>query len=551
MLERFKDVVRGWVGPPPDDETRGSLEYSHEDIVAATNGFTKANLLGSGTSGAVYRGILRGGTEVAVKVLHGAGGVDGSFREELRVLSRFRHPNLVMLLGWGQNENSRYLVYELLSGGDVARRLYQCKSGKAPFPWQQRLRMMRDAACGLSHMMNSEPRAFHRDIKPANILLDAHGTAKMADFGLSGTSWGERRITVDLIGGTPGYACPAYLETGEVGERSEVFSFGVCLLEMLVNELPAAAPAAAAKAGIISPSDQSLVFPLFDIVQPAAAGAHTRVLASLDPRATWPRQLAGEVAELALSCVARPEARPLFEAIVQVLRRLCQLIDCDSAPLQAKGQVQAPAVLPTKVVRVLGPQVQGQAATGPGTPQARTPVVALAGAQGAQGSAVRVSSVGRVVVRSQSADGRTPGRAPSVVRTIIKAEGADAKAPTAVRTLDQAGGAARASSIGRAPAAARKAIPGLTRPIDVPAVGSLYGGSPDAALTPLAPSPVHQSSPTYHGAPAGDPEADASERAPVSGRKMELSLFGIGLVPIACCTVMRDQDGSHKIPIAG
>ena len=109
------------------------------------------------------------------------------FEEEVRTLSRLRHPNLVTLMGWGQHEAAKYLVYELL-GGDVIGRLLKCKRGETGFDWQQRTRVGTDAACGLSYMMNCEPKAFHRDIKPANILLDANGTAKKADFGLSGTA---------------------------------------------------------------------------------------------------------------------------------------------------------------------------------------------------------------------------------------------------------------------------------------------------------------------------------------------------------------------------
>merc|ERR1719272_171055 len=114
---------------------------------------------------------------------------------------------------------------------------------KEAFAWPQRLRVARDAACGLSYMVNSEPKAFHRDIKPSNILLDEHGTAKLSDFGLVGIAARQNALVdnwssglvVEHISGTPGYICPAYYETGEVTEYSEVFSFGIVLLEFLVN----------------------------------------------------------------------------------------------------------------------------------------------------------------------------------------------------------------------------------------------------------------------------------------------------------------------------
>merc|ERR1712232_1474114 len=99
-----------------------ALEYSYEDLRNGTQNFSESRRLGKGAAGAVYKGVLRGGTEVAVKVLENNAEVLG-FEDEVRVLSRFRHPNLVTLLGWGQHENDRYLVYELLPGGDVEKKL--------------------------------------------------------------------------------------------------------------------------------------------------------------------------------------------------------------------------------------------------------------------------------------------------------------------------------------------------------------------------------------------------------------------------------------------
>jgi len=217
------------------------LEYKYGDLRVATRGFSPDNRLGSGAAGAVYKGCLAGGTEVAVKVLADAEGLDG-FVEEVRMLSRFRHPNLVTLMGWGQHDTEKYLVYELLPGGDVSKKLEKAKRGEVPFPWEQRLKVAMGAAAGLSYMANSKPKAFHRDIKPANILLDLYGVAKVADFGLSGTVHGKgTHLTVAQVAGTPGYACPVYIKEKKVSEQSEVYSFGTVLLELLVNEPPALA----------------------------------------------------------------------------------------------------------------------------------------------------------------------------------------------------------------------------------------------------------------------------------------------------------------------
>ncbi|CAK9020585.1 unnamed protein product [Durusdinium trenchii] len=138
----------------------------------------------------------------------------------------------------------------------------------------ERLSALSDAASGLSHMHNSNPEAFHRDIKSANILLDRHGTAKMADFGLSITSSAaakslkaDQPLRVDTISGTPGYACPIYARTGQVTEFSEVYSFGMVILEVLTAIPPAMADSG--KPGGIG-------YPIEDRIKPGADGALER-----------------------------------------------------------------------------------------------------------------------------------------------------------------------------------------------------------------------------------------------------------------------------------
>eukprot|EP00439_Symbiodinium_sp_Y106_P067983 s983_g11.t1 len=142
------------------------------------------------------------GSDVAIKaidlsVLMGKGECpeDAGFEDEVTLLSKFRHPHLVTLLGWGQHCLQRFLVYEFLSGGDVFQRLHKCHCGQQGFPWHDRLSVLLDAASGLSHMHNATPKAFHRDIKSANILLDRHGTAKMADFGVRSKTRYLRRLS--------------------------------------------------------------------------------------------------------------------------------------------------------------------------------------------------------------------------------------------------------------------------------------------------------------------------------------------------------------------
>ena len=303
-----------------------SLEYSHADLSTATQNWSSSKRLGSGKHGAVYKAELKDGSQVAVKAIDlaavtraGDSPQDAGFDEEVIMLSKFRHPNLVTLLGWGSHQDFRYLVYELLSGGDLFRRLHKSRSSSNPksFSWHERLSVCLDAASGLSHLHNSNPKAFHRDIKSANILLDRHGTAKLADFGLSCCSSyaGADHVDVRFASGTPGYRCPVYERTGRVSESSEAYSFCMVMLEVLLGLDPSATN---------SKAIGGLSYPIQEAVNPQKSGAEERCLQCVDQTAGWPRELAREFARLALRGVNAMDEkqRPSSVEIVKTLRSL-------------------------------------------------------------------------------------------------------------------------------------------------------------------------------------------------------------------------------------
>mmetsp|Transcript_39496 Transcript_39496/g.92876 ORF Transcript_39496/g.92876 Transcript_39496/m.92876 type:complete len:1072 (+) Transcript_39496:56-3271(+) len=345
-----------------------SIEYSYQDLTRATSQWSSTRQLGSGSYGAVYKGELPDGSEVAIKALNlaalGAQSETAGFEDEVRMLSKFRHPNLVTLLGWGKKDSLRYLVYELLQGGDAFQRLQKAKmqppTGKL-FMWHERLSVCLDASTGLSHMHNSKPKAFHRDIKSANILLDRHGTAKMADFGLACTAKTTQptdlHVTVQTISGTPGYACPIYARTGRVTEGSEVYSFGMVMLELMTNHAPATADPR--KPG-------GILYPIADTVRPNYPGDQERAMQYLDQAGQWPEELARELSVLALRCVnAREEnKRPLFLEIVRALRSMMERFPANSPPqvIPPSFASQLPQVPPNMMAA-------GQQANGGRTPQ--------------------------------------------------------------------------------------------------------------------------------------------------------------------------------------
>ncbi|CAK9075532.1 unnamed protein product [Durusdinium trenchii] len=283
-----------------------SNEYSEEELNIATESFDKKCLLGSGSFGQVYKGTMKDGTEVAIKVLQVPN--EGGFEEEVRVLSRFRHPNLVILMGFARHAETgwRSLIYEFLSGGDVAKRIAGSRQKKEPFSGQLRVSVALDAACGLSHLHNMTPRAFHRDIKSQNILLDKYGTAKMADFGLACLSSAPHH-KVRRVGGTVGYACPEYLRTGVISEGSEVYSFGILLLELLTGVPPAVCCAD-------RPGEYKF---LVDFLQ----GSQEKVQQMLDPTAGFSTKVFEVLCSIAFRCI-NSRCRPLFKQLVEELRHL-------------------------------------------------------------------------------------------------------------------------------------------------------------------------------------------------------------------------------------
>ena len=248
------------------------------------------------------------------------------------MLSKFRHPNLVILMGFAVNGSQRLLVYEYLSGGDVSRRLQKCARENLPFTAIQRLSVALDAACGLSHLHNANPKVFHRDIKTANILLDRNGGAKMADFGLACLSRSSEH-KVKQASGTIGYACPYYIQRGVVTEGSEVYSFGMVLIELLCNAPPACS----------GPNPGEILY-LVNHLQ----GSVARCSGMADPKAGWSQVSANKVAELAMSCVSMTEqSRPKFVQIVKQLRALIEQLN--SATASPPVAVNSPCTQPPPV----------------------------------------------------------------------------------------------------------------------------------------------------------------------------------------------------------
>ncbi|KAL2252336.1 proline-rich receptor-like protein kinase PERK8 [Sesamum indicum] len=214
--------------------------FTYEELSGATNGFSANNLLGEGGFGCVYKGVLGDGRQVAVKQLKAGGGQgEREFRAEVEIISRIHHRHLVSLVGYCISENQRLLVYDYVPNNTLHYHLHG--KGKPVMDWANRVKVAAGAARGLSYLHEDcQPRIIHRDIKSTNILLDNNFEARVADFGLA-----KLALELDLhthvstrVMGTFGYLAPEYASTGKLTEKSDVFSFGVVLLELITGRKP-------------------------------------------------------------------------------------------------------------------------------------------------------------------------------------------------------------------------------------------------------------------------------------------------------------------------
>ncbi|KJE89715.1 serine/threonine-specific protein kinase NAK [Capsaspora owczarzaki ATCC 30864] len=209
----------------------------------ATAQFSEAKRIGGGGFGSVYSGVWNR-HQVAVKRM-AADSMQGvaQFEAELNALSRFRHPNIVTIMCYAQEGNERCLVYELMANGSVRDRLDR-KEGTLALSWQQRRTIATDIANAMHFVQTAIPRQplFHLDLKTDNVLLDADFHAKVADFGLTRSVPAQvdahSYIRTQTVQGTLQYICPQYRDEGKVSIKTDVYSYGMILLELVTGQQP-------------------------------------------------------------------------------------------------------------------------------------------------------------------------------------------------------------------------------------------------------------------------------------------------------------------------
>ncbi|KAG9449944.1 hypothetical protein H6P81_009909 [Aristolochia fimbriata] len=239
-------VAHGYNHCGGDPSTLGNSRssFSYEELMNITNGFSREYVIGEGGFGCVYKGKLLDGREVAVKQLKaGSGQGEREFMAEVEIISRVHHRHLVSLVGYCIAEHHRLLVYEFVPNGTLESHLHDIVSGAGRgqyvMEWSKRMKISIGSAKGLAYLHEDcHPRIIHRDIKSANILLDNYFEAQVADFGLAKLTNDTHTHVSTRVMGTFGYMAPEYASSGKLTDRSDVFSFGVVLLELVTGRKP-------------------------------------------------------------------------------------------------------------------------------------------------------------------------------------------------------------------------------------------------------------------------------------------------------------------------
>ncbi|KAB1206553.1 Protein NSP-INTERACTING KINASE 1 [Morella rubra] len=292
-----------------EDLCLGNLKkFQFRELQKATNNFSSKNLIGKGGFGNVYKGYLQDGSVVAVKRLKDGNAIGGEvqFQTEVEMISLAVHRNLLRLYGFCMTTTERLLVYPYMSNGSVASRL----KAKPALDWGTRKRIALGAARGLLYLHEQcDPKIIHRDVKAANILLDDYCEAVVGDFGLAKLLDHRDSHVTTAVRGTVGHIAPEYLSTGQSSEKTDVFGFGILLLELISGQRALEFGKAANQKGV-----------MLDWVKKIHQEKKLDMLVDKDLKSNYDRIELEEMVRVALLCTQYlPSHRPKMSEVVRML----------------------------------------------------------------------------------------------------------------------------------------------------------------------------------------------------------------------------------------
>nr|XP_011462000.1 PREDICTED: wall-associated receptor kinase 3-like [Fragaria vesca subsp. vesca] len=299
------------------DSSLAAQIFSAEDLKKATKDYNENEKIGEGGYEIVYRGVFDKRV-VAVKKSKMTVQKSDQFINEVIVLSQISHRNVVRLLGCCLETKTPILVYEYVGNGTLCDHIHK-KKGELPLSFAQRLKIAAETATALSYLHHSTTtQIVHRDVKATNILLDEKLTAKVSDFGASKLVPDDETQLPTLVQGTMGYLDPEYLQSNTLTEKSDVYNFGVVLVELLTsqNAVRSDKPEAERNLANVFVSTMENKDPLDPLLDPAIVKDGNR-------------EMIGKLAELAKRCLSvkgddRPTMREVERELEEMLRTLAK-----------------------------------------------------------------------------------------------------------------------------------------------------------------------------------------------------------------------------------
>ncbi|XP_047307993.1 probable LRR receptor-like serine/threonine-protein kinase At5g45780 [Impatiens glandulifera] len=308
---RSRLLLASYVQQDYDFDIGHLRRFTFRELQTSTSSFSPKNIIGQGGYGVVYKGCLPNGNSIAVKRLKDPNFTgERQFQTEVEMIGLALHRNLLQLYGFCMSSNERLLVYPYMPNGSVADRLRDTRQETPSLDWSKRMHIAIGAARGLVYLHEQcNPKIIHRDVKAANILLDESFEAVVGDFGLAKLLDCRDSHVTTAVRGTVGHIAPEYLSTGQSSEKTDVFGFGILLLELITGQKALDAGNGQVQKGMI-----------LDWVRTLFEEKRLEVIVDRDLRGCFSTEELEKTVQVALLCTkSSPNLRPKMSEVLRIL----------------------------------------------------------------------------------------------------------------------------------------------------------------------------------------------------------------------------------------